>query len=58
MIAIPFLMGAAAGVGAYALGASAFLTMAAFTVGSMLGNYLLTKRMKALLCHWFMALLK
>ncbi len=45
MIAIPFLMGAASAAGAAALGAGAFITMAAFTVGTALGQYLFPTKM-------------
>ena len=45
MIAIPFLMGAAGAIGASALGAGAFLTMAAFSIGTMLGSYLFPAKM-------------
>ena len=45
MVAIPFIMGAAAAGGAALLGASAFLTMAAFTVASTLGAYLFPSKM-------------
>lgn len=45
MIAIPFLMGAAAGIGAEVLGAGAFIALSAFTVGTMLGQYLFPTKM-------------
>lgn len=45
MIALPFLIGAAIAGGAFTLGASAIIIMSAFTIGTLLGEYLFPAKM-------------